>query len=174
MGRYVQEKASSVTGAILLPTSALDESQNYAECKDQEMTGNLDETARPGCPVFLTVSFAVAAGALAGAIVGAASAYPSGFEVWLAAIGAGVGGFTGAVSYFTRLVALQLTRPPALTNPVRQLIVIFVSAIAATLTVLGVCLATRSIDFAGILATTFALSVVLALIGHRLLRKRCI
>jgi len=77
----VPEKASSVTGASLLPRSALHEFLNGAECKDQKMTGNLDETARPGSPVFLTVFSAVAAGALAGAIVGAASAYPSGFEV---------------------------------------------------------------------------------------------
>lgn len=115
--------------------------------------------------MFLTVFSAVAAGALAGAIVGAASAYPSGFEVWLAALGAGVGGFTGAISFFTGLLAFQLTRRLALTNPVRQLIVVVVSAMAATFTVLGVFLATRAIDFAGILATTFAPSIGLALIG---------
>ncbi|MBK4347010.1 hypothetical protein [Lacisediminihabitans changchengi] len=136
------------------------------------MAENLDKTARPGSTIFLTSFCAIAAGALVGLIVGATFAYPSGFALWLAAIGAGVGAFTGAISFFAGLVAFQLARRRALADPVRQMIVVAVSALAATLTVLGICLTTRAIDFAGILVITFVLSAVLALIGYRLLKNR--
>jgi len=136
------------------------------------MAENMDKTARPGSTVFLTALCAIAAGALVGLIVGFTFAYPSGFALWVAALGAGVGAFAGAMSFFAGLVALQLACRHALTDPVRQMIVVAVSALAATLTVLGICLTTRAIDFAGILVITFVLSAVLALIGYRLLKNR--
>ena len=156
----------------MVPTSALDELLKRLPCEDRHVMENMDKTARPGWTVFLTALCAIATGALAGLIVGATIGYSSGFALWIAALGAGVGALAGAMAFFAGLAALPLACRHALTDPVRQTIVVAVSALVATLTVLGICLTTRAIDFAGILVNTFVLSAVLALIRYRLLKNR--